>query len=61
MKQLGLAWSLDVPNVGQGTRQEATNLISNGVMYSITPYSLVYAVDARTGKLLWQIGSGSQS
>src|SRR5438552_7994091 len=54
VKQLGLAWSLDIPNVGQGNRQEATDLISNGILYSITPYSLVYAVDARTGKMLWQ-------
>ena len=54
VSKLGLAWSLDIPNVGAGTRQEATNLISNGVLYSITPYSLVYAVDARTGKILWQ-------
>jgi PQQ-dependent dehydrogenase (methanol/ethanol family) len=54
VSKLGLAWSLDIPNVGSGTRQEATNLISNGVLYSITPFSLVYAVDARTGKILWQ-------
>jgi PQQ-dependent dehydrogenase (methanol/ethanol family) len=54
VSKLGLAWSLDIPNVGAGTRQEATNLISNGVLYSITPYSLVYAVDARTGRMLWQ-------
>ena len=54
VSKLGLAWSLDIPNVGSGTRQEATNLVSNGVLYSITPFSLVYAVDARTGKMLWQ-------
>ena len=54
VKKLGLAWSLDIPNIGAGTRQEATNLVSNGVLYSITPHSLVYAVDARTGKQLWQ-------
>ena len=54
VSKLGLAWSLDIPNVGSGTRQEATNLVSNGVLYSITPFSLVYAVDARTGKILWQ-------
>jgi len=54
VNKLGLAWSLDIPNVGTGTRQEATHLVSNGVLYSITPYSLVYAVDVRTGKILWQ-------
>jgi PQQ-dependent dehydrogenase (methanol/ethanol family) len=54
VSKLGLAWSVDIPNVGAGTRQEATNLVANGVLYSITPYSLVYALDARTGKMLWQ-------
>jgi len=54
VSKLGLQWSLDIPNVGTGTRQEATHLVSNGVLYSITPYSLVYAVDVRTGKILWQ-------
>ena len=54
VSKLGLAWSFDIPNVGAGTRQEATHLISNGVLYSITPWSVVYAVDARTGKILWQ-------
>ena len=26
----------------------------NGVLYSITPWSVVYAVDARTGKEMWR-------
>jgi quinohemoprotein ethanol dehydrogenase len=51
--KLGLAWSFDIPNVGAGNRQEATHLVANGVLYSITPWSVVYAVDARTGKELW--------
>jgi PQQ-dependent dehydrogenase (methanol/ethanol family) len=54
VSKLGLAWSFDIPNVGAGTRQEATHLVANGVLYSITPWSVVYAVDARTGKELWQ-------
>jgi PQQ-dependent dehydrogenase (methanol/ethanol family) len=53
VSRLGLAWSFDIPNVGDGTRQEGTPLISNGVIYSITPWSVVYAVNARTGKELW--------
>src|SRR5215831_2689498 len=55
VSKLGLAWSFDIPNVGSGTRQESTNLVSNGVMYSITPFSLVFALDARTGKELWRL------
>src|SRR5688572_15527455 len=51
--KLGMAWAFDIPNVGAGTRQEATHLVANGVLYSITPWSVVYAVDARTGKELW--------
>jgi PQQ-dependent dehydrogenase (methanol/ethanol family) len=54
VKKLGLAWSYDIPNVGAGNRQEATPLIVNGVLYSITPWSVVYALDARTGKELWR-------
>ena len=52
--KLGMAWSFDIPNVGDGNRQEATHLVANGVLYSITPWSVVYAVDARTGKELWR-------
>ena len=54
VNKLGLAWSFDIPNVGDGNRQEATHLVANGVLYSITPWSVVYAVDARTGKELWR-------
>jgi PQQ-dependent dehydrogenase (methanol/ethanol family) len=54
VSKLGMAWSFDIPNVGDGTRQEATHLMANGVLYSITPWSVVYAVDARTGKELWR-------
>jgi PQQ-dependent dehydrogenase (methanol/ethanol family) len=53
--QLGLAWSSDIPAApGRAqTRQEGTPLVSNGVLYSIAPWSVVYAVDARTGKEIW--------
>src|SRR6476620_4983523 len=30
VSKLGLAWSYDIPNVGSGTRQEATHLVANG-------------------------------
>jgi quinohemoprotein ethanol dehydrogenase len=57
--RLGPAWSFDIPggnNNAQpgGGNQEATLLVSNGVMYGITTWSVVYAVDARTGKQLWK-------
>jgi quinohemoprotein ethanol dehydrogenase len=51
IKSLGLAWSLDL-DTNRG--QEATPLIIDGVMYSTSAWSKVQAIDAATGKLLWQ-------
>jgi PQQ-dependent dehydrogenase (methanol/ethanol family) len=50
-----MAWTMDIPAAaGNGTtRHEGTALMSNGVLYSIGPWSVVYAVDARTGKEIW--------
>ncbi len=55
VSRLGLAWSADIPAApgNPQTRQEGTPLVFNGVLYSITPWSVVYAMDARTGKELW--------
>jgi quinohemoprotein ethanol dehydrogenase len=50
--RLGLAWSHDLKSGGGG--QEATPLVWNGVIYGITNWSVVFAVDARTGKELWR-------
>ncbi|HEY2844227.1 MAG TPA: PQQ-dependent dehydrogenase, methanol/ethanol family [Bryobacteraceae bacterium] len=45
-------WSYDL---GQGGGpQEATPLVSNGTIYTVTNWSIVAAVDARTGKQLWR-------
>ena len=52
VNRLGLAWSYDV-GAGGGI-QEATPLVSNGVIYSITNWSITFAVDARTGKERWR-------
>jgi len=48
---LGLAWSLDL-DTNRG--QEATPLAVDGVLYSTSAWSKVQAIDAATGKLLWQ-------
>ncbi len=37
-----------------GGNQEATPLVRNGVLYGITNWSVVFAVDARTGKERWR-------
>jgi quinohemoprotein ethanol dehydrogenase len=52
VSRLGLAWSYEVgPG---GGNQEGTPLMYNGTLYSITNWSIVYAVDARTGKEKWR-------
>src|ERR1700704_3528299 len=52
VSRLGLVWSYDV---GQGgSNQEATPLFWNGALYGITNWSVVFAVDARTGKEKWR-------
>jgi quinohemoprotein ethanol dehydrogenase len=48
--KLGLAWSYDLETL-RGV--EATPLVKDGVLYTTSAWSLVYAFDARTGKLLW--------
>ncbi|MBS1808402.1 MAG: PQQ-dependent dehydrogenase, methanol/ethanol family [Acidobacteria bacterium] len=51
IKQLGLAWSFDT-NTNRGL--EATPLVVNGVMYTTGSWSVVFALDARTGQQLWK-------
>jgi len=48
--QLGLAWSYRLPT-RRGT--EATPLVIDGIMYTTGPWSMVYALDGKTGELLW--------
>jgi quinohemoprotein ethanol dehydrogenase len=47
---LGLAWSYDL-NTKRGV--EATSIVVDGVMYTTSSWSIVIALDARTGELLW--------
>ena len=51
-KRLGLEWSY-VVGAGGGN-QEGTPLMWNNTLYGITTWSVVYALDARTGKELWR-------
>ena len=48
VSRLGLAWSYELGSSGGG--QLATPLLWNGTLYAITNWSIVFAVDARTGK-----------
>jgi PQQ-dependent dehydrogenase (methanol/ethanol family) len=52
VSRLGLAWSYEVGPGGGG--QEATPLVHNGVIFSITQWSVVFAVDARTHGEKWR-------
>ena len=45
------AWSVEVGSKG---KIETTPIVSNGVLYGTSTWSVVYAVDARTGALKWR-------
>lgn len=49
-KNLGLMWTYSLESE-RGV--EATPLVVDGIMYVTAPWSIVHAVDARTGKKLW--------
>lgn len=48
--KLGLVWSYSLESV-RGV--EATPIVVDGVMYVTAPWSVVHAIDARSGKALW--------
>src|SRR2546423_1007499 len=51
VKTLGLAWAFDT----ETTRGlEATPIVVDGVIYTTGSWSIVYAIDARNGHLLWK-------
>jgi quinohemoprotein ethanol dehydrogenase len=50
VKDLGLVWSYNL----ESTRGvESTPLVVDGIMYVTASWSVVHAVDVRTGKRLW--------
>lgn len=49
--KLSLAWSYKI-DIDRGV--EATPIVVDGVMYTTGPFSVVYALDARNGKLIWK-------
>jgi quinohemoprotein ethanol dehydrogenase len=51
VRRLGIAWHLDLPADRSLT---GTPLVVDGVMYFNGSYNVVRAVDARSGKLLWE-------
>ncbi len=51
VSRLGLVWSLDLPGIVNVASQP---LAANGIVYFAVGQSVVHAVDARTGALLWR-------
>ncbi|MEN8718680.1 MAG: PQQ-dependent dehydrogenase, methanol/ethanol family [Oceanococcaceae bacterium] len=51
VKDLGLEWTYKL-EIDRGI--EATPIVVDGVMYTTGAFSMVYAFDARNGKLLWK-------
>jgi alcohol dehydrogenase (cytochrome c)/quinohemoprotein ethanol dehydrogenase len=51
VKDLGLAWYADFTERGQ---YQSTPIVVDGRIYATTPWSKVYAFDAKTGKPLWK-------
>ena len=50
VKKLGLVWSYPLES-SRGV--EATPVVVDGIMYQTASWSVVHAIDARTGKQLW--------
>ena len=55
VKNLGLKWTYNLKSV-RGV--EATPLVVDGIMYVSASWSVVHAIDARTGKRLWTYDPG---
>ncbi|MGI9345136.1 MAG: PQQ-dependent dehydrogenase, methanol/ethanol family [Gammaproteobacteria bacterium] len=51
VQDLSLAWYFDT-DTNRG--HEASSIVVDGVMFTTAPWSLVYALDAKTGELLWK-------
>jgi quinohemoprotein ethanol dehydrogenase len=51
LRELGLAWSYAT---GSKRGLEATPIVSQGVLYATSSWSIVFALDAATGRELWR-------
>jgi len=51
VKDLGLAWTL-----GVGTKRgiQGTPIVVDGIMFATGPWSVLWAINARTGELIWE-------
>ena len=58
VKKLGLVWSYPLES-SRGV--EATPVVVDGIMYQTASWSVVHAIDARTGKQLWSFDPEGRS
>ncbi|WP_199553580.1 PQQ-dependent dehydrogenase, methanol/ethanol family [Sandaracinobacteroides hominis] len=56
VSQLGVAWTYDL-NSNRGI--ETTPIVKDGVMYATSSWSVLHAIDAKTGKELWVYDPGA--
>src|SRR5206468_8066812 len=55
VRGLGLVWSY---NLESSRGVEATPAVVNGIMYQTASWSVVHAIDARTGRKIWTFDPG---
>src|SRR6266513_2521875 len=55
VKQLEVAWTYDT---GEKGGLQTSPLVVDGVLYGISPTQKIFAVNAASGKLLWNFDSG---
>jgi len=55
VKGLGLVWTY---NLDSSRGIEATPVVIDGIMYQTGPWSIVHAIDARSGKKIWTFDPG---
>ncbi len=53
--QLGVAWALDIPSPNGLV---STPIIVDGIIYLSAPFSVIHAIDAASGELLWSYDPG---
>jgi len=50
VSELGFAWQVEIENI---SGLQATPIVVDGMMFTSGPHGAAYAVDARTGRLVW--------
>src|SRR6188474_1002535 len=54
VKNLNLEWVFQVRSLGAADKFEATPIVVDGVMYTVSPPNDVVALDAATGRQFWR-------